>query len=148
MRHKGVNHAKVDTHVSQAFAASRTGVIVACVLCKAVSVHKVPACQLLQNMAKQDQACLYCSVNLLSIRVKSLQGLLVSSLISHKMMSKPHFSNVARACSERTDKSQMTLRVFFHVLNLRVAGQELWMVGSYPIGLVGVEEHFRADGAG
>lgn len=55
MRHKRVNHAEVDTHVSQALAASWAGVVVAGIFCKAVRVHEVSTSQFLQALQIQDQ---------------------------------------------------------------------------------------------
>ena len=46
---KRIHHTEVDTHVPQAFAACRTGVVVARILCKAMGMHEMPARQLLDH---------------------------------------------------------------------------------------------------
>ena len=48
---KGVDHAEIHRHVSDALGADGTGVVVVAVLSKAVRVHEVAAGQLLQHQS-------------------------------------------------------------------------------------------------
>ena len=60
--HEGVNHAEVHAHVPHGLAAHRAGVVVLCVLPKAVAVHEVATRQLLHHQSVSQSVCLSVSL--------------------------------------------------------------------------------------